>query len=193
LSRRRRHAASTPAVDATARDEDLVAAAQAGSHDAFAQLVERYQPAILRYLLRRTNDTELAADLLQETFLDAWQCLGAVRDGAGFSRWLYRIAHNNLLPEWRRRPCSSIDQVEDERGVVPTPLHLPDDTAACHERVVIERALERLGETARTALAYSLQGYTSDEVADVLGIEPEAARKRIGRAKRRFRDEYLAA
>ena len=86
-----------------ASDVALVEAAQLGSAQAFDMLVARYHGPVLRYLERQIGDVELAADLGQETFLDAYRSLDRLIGDRPFAAWLYQIARNNLRREWRTR------------------------------------------------------------------------------------------
>ena len=161
---------------------------------AFDQLVEQYYPLILRYLTRRTGDAELAADLTQETFLDAWRDLERLADGRAVAPWLYRIARNNLLPHWRRRQPVSLDDLTAADGAEPHPLRQADPTPTCDERALIAQVLGGLSAPLQEALLlHCQQGLTSEEVGQALAISGEAARKRIGRAKTQFRQDYRLA
>ncbi len=161
---------------------------------AFDQLVEQYYPLILRYLTRRTGDAELAADLTQETFLDAWRGLERLADGRPGAPWLYRIARNNLLPHWRRRQPVSLDDLTAADGAEPHPLCQADPTPTWDERALIAQVLGSLSAPLQEALLlHCQQGLTSEEVGQVLAISGEAARKRIGRAKTQFRQDYRLA
>src|SRR3712207_4635179 len=75
----------------------LVQAARTGSGQAFDTLMERYHAQVLRYFTRQTGDPELAADLTQDTFLDAYRRLDRLDDARPFVAWLFRIARYNLL------------------------------------------------------------------------------------------------
>jgi len=161
---------------------------------AFDQLVEQYYPLILRYLTRRTGDAELAADLTQETFLDAWRDLARLAHGRAVAPWLYQIARNNLLPHWRRRRPVSLDALLAEDGGEPAACQQADPAPACDERALIAQVLGGLSAPLQEALLlHCRQGFTSEEVGQVLAISGEAARKRIGRAKTQFRAGYRVA
>ena len=161
---------------------------------AFDQLVEQYYPLILRYLTRRTGNAELAADLTQETFLDAWRDLERLADGRPVAPWLYRTARNNLLPHWRRRQPVSLDDLAAADGAEPHPLRQADPTPTCDERALIAQVLGSLSAPLQEALLlHCQQGLTSEEVGQALAISGEAARKRIGRAKTQFRQDYRLA
>lgn len=179
-------------TDALLTDHSLVDAAQAGSVQAFELIVDRYQARIGAYLLRETGDYELAADLTQETFLDAFRDISRVGDRS-IAPWLYRIARNNLLHSWRQQRLRRIVSLEwlCGTGVEPMALCSDDETINCHERDLIQTVLATLSPALRTPLLLqSLGGLRGSEVAQVLGISPEAARQRIARAKETFRLQY---
>lgn len=183
-----------PVLTGDLSDAALVERAQAGSRAAFDRLAERHYPTILRYLTRKTGDADLAADLAQETFLDAWRDIGRLRDGDAILLWLYRIARNNLLPAWRRRPVDSMDALL-ERGVeMPAALRGEDHAEGCAERQAVLLTLGRLSAAAQEALVlHTVHGLSCEEVGQRLGISRDAAKKRIGRAKADFRKEHQPA
>ena len=177
-------------------DDSLVAAAQSGSARAFDLLVVRHHAPILRYLARQTGDPELAADLAQETFLDAFRSLDRLGDDRSFAVWLHRIARHNLLAarRWQRlRRLASLEWLLARDETDSPALHQLDHFASSHERDLIQRALDALNPALREALLLSsVQGFNGQEVAQILGITPAAARQRIGRAKEQFRQHYRA-
>ena len=85
----------------TSLDESLVAAAQAGSTEAFARLVDRHQQALRAFLRRACGDWALADDLAQETFLTAWARIGRLKEGASVRAWLCGIGYNKHLTSRR--------------------------------------------------------------------------------------------
>ena len=80
----------------------LVLRAQQGHIEAFERLMALYEGPILYYILRQVDDVELARDLSQETWLAAWKSIRKAWPGS-FRPWLYKIAHRNVLMEYRRR------------------------------------------------------------------------------------------
>jgi RNA polymerase sigma-70 factor (ECF subfamily) len=87
--------AQGPPDSAAISDEQLVAAAKTGSTAAFAQLVERYQDRLLRFLLGRCSSRADAEDAIQDTFVNAYRYLQSYDARWRFSTWLYRIAIRN--------------------------------------------------------------------------------------------------
>ena len=85
----------------TQSDTRLTALAAAGHDHAFEAIVERYRKPLSRYL-RRLLSEPLAEDVLQATFVRAWQALGSGTDVRELRPWLYRIAHNEAVTVLRR-------------------------------------------------------------------------------------------
>src|SRR4051794_8922368 len=84
-------------------DLELVNASKAGDIAAFEELVRRYDRKLLRIAQHVTNNQEDAEDVVQESFLKAFQYLGQFRGNSQFSTWLFRIALNQALLKLRRR------------------------------------------------------------------------------------------
>ena len=104
-------------MEAIARLEEssLVAALRAGDADAFNGIVEHYQTPIFRYLFRLTGDYELARDLAQDTFLQAYKAILKTDAELHLKAWLYRIATNNALQYRRRKRLLAFILFEDWR------------------------------------------------------------------------------
>ena len=83
-------------------DKDLIANALINQND-LVYLVERYQKRLLRYILRLTNvSNEEAEDILQNIFIKMYLNLNDFDSSQKFSSWLYRIAHNEIIDNYRR-------------------------------------------------------------------------------------------
>lgn len=175
-------------------DDELIAAVRAGCTQSFGLLIDRYYSRIQTYLVRQTRDHHLAADLTQQTFLEAFRSCARLPDASSFPAWLYRIALNLTRHEWRRgrvRYVHSLEWVATEAGLgseVPTS---PDQTDECHERMLVQQVLAELNPALREVLLLSsLAGFRSKEIAYILTISDMAARQRISRAKQEFRLRY---
>ena len=83
-------------------DEQLVEAALDGSDNAFAEIVQRYQDRLLRFLLARSASRADAEDAIQDTFINAYRYLATFDPRWRFSTWIYRIAVRNAAGQ--RRP-----------------------------------------------------------------------------------------
>ncbi|MFI1384696.1 RNA polymerase sigma factor [Embleya sp. NPDC020886] len=154
----------------------------------------RHIDAVGRFVARRVDDPQSAADLSVEVFIAAMGSAGAYRGGPGGElAWLYGVARNVVASE-RRRSAREADasrrmagrRVLDEDDILRLEERLDAAAAARH----IYRAIERLSEDDRAVVELvSVDGLTPVEAARVLGIGPVAARVRLHRARRRLAKE----
>jgi len=177
-------------------DRELIEAARAGDVAAFSLLVDRHYASLLRCLQRQLGDPELAADLAQETWADAFRRLDHLDRDSSFAAWLYGVSRNHVRMEYRRRRIRrfvSLDWLLEPLMPIAPALQRADDTASCDARDAMQTALDALTPAFREALLlHSLEGYTAPEVARMVGISTTAAERRISRAKLQFRDRYRA-
>ncbi len=176
-------------MEAIARLEvtSLVAALRAGHTDAFAGIVEHYQTPIFRYLCRLTGDYELARDLAQDTFIQAYKAILKTNADLHLKAWLYRIATNNALQHRRRQRLLAFISFEDWRKPPPEPGYrssLPDTEC-------VQQALRQVPVEYRACLVlHFVEGFTYREIGATLGISEEAVRKRVARGKLAFRRAF---
>ncbi len=91
-------------------DETIVARVTAGDSAAYALLLQRYEQKLLRYVVFLIHDEAAAADVVQDTFIKAYQNLKGYKPAYKFSSWLYRIAHNETMNAVKRnRHQSGVD------------------------------------------------------------------------------------
>ena len=170
-------------------DESTAAAALAGDATAFGTLVTVHERRVFAFLGRMGFDRDTAADLAQDIFLRAWRHRGGFDARRGtVVAWLFGIARNAALTEWRRagrRPTARVDDGALER------MSVPDDASHALERTQrrdrLHRALQALSDADRTAIALScIDGLSAPEAAALLGCRADAYRARLSRARRRL-------
>ncbi len=181
-------------------DEELVAALKEGKRDACAELVRRYSSRLYRVVYRILGSEEEAEEALQEAFISACSKIATFQGKSQLGTWLYRIATNAALMRLRRMKHNhvSLDSpVETEEGD-----HLPRNLAdwrfdpyrvALNEelRQVLEDAIQALPETLRVVfILRELEGLSTQETAQTLGISESATKVRLHRARLMLR-EYL--
>jgi len=113
--------------------------------DFFAQIVQKYEKPLLRYLLRISNvSLEEAEDLLQEIFIKVYQNLWDFDESLKFSSWIYRIAHNETISAWRKKISRgkkiNLEKILWSLKDMETQIVVPDDIAI-KAKVSIERML----------------------------------------------------
>ncbi len=192
-------------------DEALVALAQHGDGQAFAQLVGRHQRAVYRLALRMMGSEADAQEILQETFLNAYQKLAGFRGDAQFSSWLHRIAANFALMRLRRRKRApdSVTAGESspellapkftEEGELADPPHndwsqRADEALSSRELgAAINTAVQALPEDYRAVfLLKDVEGLSNEDIAQSLSLSLPAVKSRLHRARLALREELGA-
>jgi RNA polymerase sigma-70 factor (ECF subfamily) len=174
-------------------DEILVARCLAGDERAFETLVERYEAPLRRLAFGFLRDRQLAEDVSQETFLQAYQKLSTLGRGGAFRSWLYRIAVNRVHDELRRLTRQGeVSGEETERSLEKTPA--PGSLQGLVESRELGRqlaaAIARLDGKHRTPLILKeVQGMTYAEIAQLLGWPMGTVQIRIHRARLRLREQ----
>lgn len=147
-------------------------------------IYERNSAGLIRRLQRMLGSREVAEDVSQEAFLRLWKRAPADLAPAQQAAWLQRTATNLALDELRRRRLRDHQHLEDESVAA-----LATDGA---EALAVREALNRLSAHERLLVLLRFQaGLTHGEIGETLAITPEAARKRVSRARRVFADAYL--
>jgi RNA polymerase sigma-70 factor (ECF subfamily) len=177
-------------------DQGLIDACRAGETEAYGELVRRYQDRLYPTVLRLTGCAEDAHDLLQETFLRAYEKLGRFHGDSSFYTWVYRIAVNLALSgRRRRRPVSrlGLGGRGDDHPAAP-----PADPRECDPSLPLERAeRDRMIQDALNALApdhrtvvvmKEFDGLRYEEIAAMLKIPVGTVRSRLHRARCELRE-----
>jgi RNA polymerase sigma-70 factor (ECF subfamily) len=176
-----------------AGDARLVELARDGDDNAFASLVRRYERSLIRVLTRLVQDEELARDLAQETFWRVYNRLDRFDTARRFGPWLFRIGVNLGLDGLRRReppPAASIDRL-DRDGHRLFDLADPDPRLREELAQEVQFILERIPISYRTILVLrDLEGFSSAEVAAIVGRREATIRWRLSKARDQFREHW---
>ena len=169
-------------------DSSVIALVRAGEVDAFAEIVGHYQSPIIRYLYRLTGDYEMAKDLAQDTFVQAYKGILKTDAELSFRAWLYRIATNNALQHRRRKKLLSfIPFISKEHDIADTKSQ--SDRAG--ESAAIGEAMRKIPDEQRTCLVlHFVEGFKYKEIAETLGCSEDAVRKRVARGRKIFIEQY---
>jgi RNA polymerase sigma-70 factor (ECF subfamily) len=184
-------------------DDDLrlTERAKKGDFSAFESLVERHQRRVYSLARRIVGRAEDAEEVVQQTFLSVIEHLKGFRQEARFSTWLTRIATNHALALLRRRnrqravPLAD-DHTGDAEQEVPHPQYIaqwretPEEIASRHEtRRLLDEALEELDEKYRLVFVLrDVEGLSTSETAEALGISPGNVKVRLLRARLMLRE-----
>jgi RNA polymerase sigma-70 factor (ECF subfamily) len=185
---------------AQVRDEqEIIQAAQRGDLNAFNELVLQYQSQVYNLAYRIMGEGDSAADATQEAFISAYRAINSYRGGS-FRAWLMRIVTNACYDELRRRkrrPTSSLDAlyvVDAAPGeVLMDGAESPEAYAQRQDlNRALEAALQTLPEEQRTVLVLSdIQGYSYQEIADIVDVSLGTVKSRLSRARAKMRDYLL--
>ena len=163
--------------------------------DCFYYLMKRYETKILRYINRLTNVShEEAEDILQEIFIKAYQNLNGFNQKLKFSSWIYRIAHNEIINQYRKNKLRLAViplNIEDKANLIDS---ISDKTETNGEYVSLENAekireaLAMLPDKYREILVLRyLEDKSYNEISDILRKPPGTVATQINRAKASFK------
>jgi RNA polymerase sigma-70 factor (ECF subfamily) len=180
----------------TAESIDLAALRQRDAA-AFHQLVELYSPRIYNLALKMLGDPDLAEDMLQETFVNAYRAIDRFEGRSHISTWLYRIAHNAVLMRLRKeKRTPDLQSLEDELDVDTVATAAQWDDAP--ERHLLQNellakmddALGNLSENLRVVFVLrDIDGLSTAETAAVLDLSETAVKSRLHRARLALREQ----
>ena len=196
--------AAVAAADGAPADDEIVRRAQAGDHDAFRMLVERYQGRAYGLALRVLRDEEQAKDAVQDAFLKVYRSLDRFEGRAGFYTWLYRIVMNQCLDRKRRDKSDREVEWNDESaaGVLnasesaaspagrDADREAPDVAIERSEiRRAVARAIDALPEDARRTIQLrEIDDLSYKEIAEAMGIPKGTVMSRLHYARQRLRE-----
>jgi RNA polymerase sigma-70 factor, ECF subfamily len=193
-------------------EKELLDALRAGDEDAFAALIDAYSPVLLRMAMTYVSTRAVAEEVVQETWLGVLRGLDRFEGRSSLKTWIFRILANRAKTRGKREkrviPFSSA--VDEEEGPVidperffgrdhaeypghwalgPTPWGAPEKELLSGEmRKVILQAIERLPERQRQVVTLrDVEGWSSEEVRNVLAISETNQRVLLHRARAKVR------
>jgi RNA polymerase sigma-70 factor, ECF subfamily len=169
-------------------EHECIRRAQAGDAAAIRDLYRRYAPRVQAVVRRLAGDDALAEDWAQEAWVRVFRALPGFRGDSRFSTWLHRIAVNSALHgrRWReRRVGREVDLPAEAEGVRRAePIVL---------RISLQRALDGLPAGMRQIIVlHDVEGYTHEEIGELLGIAPGTSKSQLFKARARLRTTLRA-
>ena len=178
---------------------ELLIALRARSPDAFRELFELYSDRLFRLAAGMLGDEEEAEDAIQEAFLRFFEKLDDFEGRSKVGTWLYRTVHNASVDRLRRRRPTLIisddPETEKETGL-PSPVILADWSTvpeslldSVEAQSQLDAAVAALPERLRAVfLLRDVDGLSTDEAAQILGISTSATKVRLHRARLQLRE-----
>lgn len=169
-------------------DEQLALRAQHGDTEAFGELVERFEPKLLRYGRKFLSGREDIEDITQEVFIKAYQNIQEFDVTRRFSPWIYRIAHNaftNALRARSRNPVRFFGFEFDTFVPHASEAVTQETEYEQHEiRALIERGLSQISPAyAEVLILYYLEELRYEQIAEVLRVPVGTVGVRLQRAR----------
>jgi RNA polymerase sigma-70 factor, ECF subfamily len=187
---------------ATTDDEHrLIERFKQGSPDAMEEIVGLYEEGLYNFGLRMCGQREDAEDIIQDTLLSAFRYLKDFREETRLKNWLYKIAANACFRKRRKKKCEpdyelSLENLVPGEGAAGR-YDIPDwsdDPSAnllrSELKEVIEEAVHELPPIYRMVFNLrDMEGFSTEETADIMDITPQAVKTRLHRARLYLREK----
>jgi RNA polymerase sigma-70 factor, ECF subfamily len=171
-------------------DTAVIERARNGDDEAFVQIYEHFSPQIHRYVYRLVGNQEQADDITQETFLKAFQSIHGITRDSNLGAWLYRIASNVCFDLMRRRKLITWMPIleESDRSREFTE---EDFSPQLIESQLVRRTLSEMPPALAVCLVLrSVEGFSCEEIAEILKIPKGTVFSRLARARESFMEVY---
>lgn len=180
------------ASESSLEDDVLVKKAIGGNENAYAKLVDKYERALYFHILKMIKNREQVEDLVQETFVKAFDNLNTYSTNYAFSTWLYRIATNHTIDYLRKKKLKTLsidDPVKTKDGEME--MQLPDESASTDRNIIrkqrqkiVRNAISDLPEKYRKVIELRhMEEKSYQEIADVLDLPLGTVKAHIFRAR----------
>ena len=177
-------------------DVKLIRNTLSGDDAAFSELVYKYQKSVHALAWRKIGDFQIAEEIAQDTFLQAYKKLASLKNPTQFAGWLYVIAAN-LCTDWKRRKRPIMKSLEtDAPGALEKTsyeMYLEEKRekkAAEHRQEIVKNLLDKLPESERTVVTLHYLGeMTSEAISQFLGVSVNTIKSRLRRARKRLQKE----
>ncbi len=167
-------------------DPELIAGLRSGDPRAERLLYDRHVDRVYRLAHRMTGDETLARDFTQDTFVRAFARIGDFRGDAAIATWLQAIAVNVILNGLRKvRRIRSREEGMDE--LPESPIERREAEPDLKQR--LHAAIADLPDGYRMVFVmHDVEGFTHEEIAASLGIQPGTSKAQLSRARAKLRD-----
>lgn len=182
-------------------DFDLIQAINSGQTEKFHDLVKRYESKLYNFSLRMCRDRSDAEDMIQDTFLNVFKYLKNFRYESKFKNWLYKVAASTCIKKRRKSKFApekelSLDEfLPNEEAEKPD--HIPEWALLPLDKLLNDELRDKINETILTLpkkyrlvmVLRDLEGFSTDETAQILNLSPSNVKVRLHRARLYMRDK----
>ncbi len=169
----------------------LVRAAREGDLEAYGRVVRRFQDMAYGYAYSTLGDFGLAEDAAQEAFVEAYQCLGNLREPLAFPSWLRKIVFKHCDRIMRRKRVATVplESAAELASSEPGPADLAEQREMREEVLGAIRALPKAAR-AVTTLFY-IDGYSHEDIAGFLGVPSTTVKSRLHAARIKLKERMV--
>lgn len=177
-------------------DVELIRHILSGDDSAFSDIVNKYQKSVHALVWRKIGDFQVAEEIAQDTFLQAYKKLATLKNPSQFAGWLYVIA-SNLCSDWHRRKKPTMQSLDDtKKGTLDETSYESyvaeqrEKAATEHRREIVKKLLKKLPESERTVVTLHYLGeMTAEAISKFLGVSVNTIKSRLRRARKRLQKE----
>lgn len=172
-------------------DQEIIAKVLQGNKGAYALIVNKYKGKVASILQKNFHHSYDIEDIVQEVFIKAYYSLPDYKPNHSFPAWLYRIAINRGIDEWRKRKraplLAEMDVELKDDGPAPEDAYLVKE-----QRTGLRRQMMVLDLEHRTVLAlHYLQQLSYQEISSKLSLSVDTVRMRLSRARKKLREQLI--
>lgn len=159
----------------------------AGDKQAYAHIINKYKNPLYATILRMTKNPQDAQDFVQEAFIKVYERLDQYKETGSFSSWLYRVAINHCLDQFRKKYYQTTSEPVDEERIVnsqhPELVFLKKEKSR-----QLERLIATLPEDERLIILLRYVNELSyDEISQLADVSVSTVRNKLHRAKKKMR------
>jgi len=166
--------------------QDIIDRCKSGEHKAQFQLYKLYYKAMYNTCLRIVNDSLEAEDIMQESFLKAFEKINFYKGEVSFGAWLKRIVVNHSLDELRKRRLIT-DSIEDSVYEIKEEEEEENNKDIQWKIEEIKKEINNLPDGYRIVISlYLIEGYDHDEISEIMNISSSTSRSQCARAKKKL-------
>ena len=149
----------------------------------FEEIHKTYWPKVYRQCMGYMNDSDIAKDIAQETFIKVWQHLPKFRNESSIGTWIFRIAVNNCLGQIRKDKKMPKSELPNE---------ILEETAINNEPQVafLYQCISELPEIERIIISLELEDLKQKEIAAIVGLSESNVRVKIHRIKEKLTQKF---
>ena len=171
------------------REQLPVAAARAGSPEAWNILFQRYQLPLYAYVFELIRSEQTALDVVQETFISASRNLTGLRDDDRFGSWLFSIAHRKCVDRWRKNGREEPLEPEIAESLSDVESNPSELLIQREQEAEFMKLIEQLPPPQRSALLlHFVEDFSLEEIASITGTNLGTVKSRLHYAKRALRE-----